>query len=118
MQLVNATTGTVIGEKVELADTFLKRLRGLLGRAGLEPGEGLVIAPCSSIHSIGMRFSFDAVFLDSEKKVIRIAQRIPPNRLGPVVPKARYTVELPAGTVEKTGIEVGHTLHWSPEKAF
>jgi uncharacterized membrane protein (UPF0127 family) len=63
MRIINQTSGKVIAGKVMIANTFLKRLKGLLTSNGLEEDEGLIIKPCNSVHSFGMRFSIDLVFL-------------------------------------------------------
>ncbi len=114
LQVWDANEQRLVGAEIALADTFGTRLKGLLGRKNLQPGQGLLINPCSSIHSIGMKFAFDAVFLDRDQMVIRVAENVAPNRVGPVVPKAKYTLELPAGTVRATGMAVGHRLVWKP----
>lgn len=57
--------------------SLFKRMKGLLGRCSLNAGEGLHIKPCSSIHTIGMRFAIDAVFLDRRGCVVRVVRNIP-----------------------------------------
>jgi len=63
LRIVNLTRGTVVADKAEIADTGAKARTGLLKHAGLAPGEGLWIAPCEAIHTFGMRFPIDVVFL-------------------------------------------------------
>jgi hypothetical protein len=108
----NVTREFVIGDGIQEADTFLARMRGLLGTDGLAPGEGLWIQPCNSIHSFGMRFEFDALFLGSGGKVVGRYERFRRNRVSKVFWKARGVLELPAGTIERTGTEVGDEIHF------
>jgi len=93
----------------ELAESALERLRGLLGRAGLDPGGGLLLQPAWSIHTAFMRFPIDAVFLDRELRVLAIAPRVRPwraaARLG-----AHAVLELPAGTCERLSLARGERL--------
>jgi uncharacterized membrane protein (UPF0127 family) len=99
--------GQVVCERCELADTPLKRMRGLLGRSGLEPGEGMLFRPAGSIHMMFMRFPIDAVFCDRDLVVVGIERELKPwktaRRKG-----AKVVVELAAGAAE--GLEVGDRL--------
>jgi uncharacterized membrane protein (UPF0127 family) len=114
VRVVNVTRGNTLAERATLARGFFARARGLLGRRGLEPGEGLVLAPCGSIHMIGMRFAIDAVFVDgvhSGGRVLRVA-RLAPGMLGPLVRGARAVIELPAGAAGATA--PGDEVRWQP----
>ncbi len=72
---------TVNGVSAEVAKTFLQRLRGLIGRKGLPPGEGMLILRCNAIHTCFMRFAIDATFLDADDKVVKVVRGIRPWRL-------------------------------------
>ena len=72
---------------------------GLMGRRRLEPGQGLWIEPCNSIHMFFMRFAIDVVFLDREGRVKRVLLKLKPWRVSPIVFGSRTVVELPAGTL-------------------
>ncbi len=108
----NRTRGTVVADKAELASGWLTRLRGLIGRRGLGAGEGMVIEPCSSIHTFFMSFPIDVLFVDKGQRVIKAAPAVPAWRIGPVAAGARYVVELPAGTLAATNTAVGDELEW------
>ena len=108
----NVTRNVVIGDAVREARTFLARSRGLLWREELATGEGLWISPCRSIHSIGMRFEFDALFLGPDRKVVGQYPAFPRNRVSGVFWGARGVLELPAGTIERTGTEVGDEIQF------
>ena len=96
----NATKGVVLAETVEVANTFLTRLRGLLGRKEFREGEALIIDPCNSVHTIGMRFSIDVLFLDRENRVIGLRRGISPNRMTSIFWNSRRVVELPDSSIE------------------
>ncbi len=66
--------------EVEVADTPLARMRGLLGRAGLPSGRALLIVPCRAIHTLGMRFAIDARFYDRAGRLTRQALNVRPGR--------------------------------------
>ena len=68
MKVWNRDRGTVLAEAADVADTSAKRRTGLLKHSKLEPGEGLWIAPCEAVHSFGMKFAIDVVYLDRKKK--------------------------------------------------
>ena len=108
----NASRNVDIGDAIREAGSFLARSRGLLGTDGLVPGEGLWISPCGSIHSFGMRFVFDALFLDRDMKVVGRYERFRRNRISRVFWSARGVLELPAGTIERTGTEVGDEIRF------
>jgi uncharacterized protein len=101
--------GSLVCERCLLAETPLTRARGLLGRAGLERGEGILLRPASSIHMWFMRFAIDAAFLDGEGRVLRVAKRLKPWRLAGCK-GAKAVVELPAGECERVGLVPGDVL--------
>lgn len=112
--ILSRTRGNVVCERAELANTPWRRLRGLLGRAGLDPGEGMLLEPSPSIHSAFMRFEFDAIFLDRELTVLKVAERVRPWRAHSAR-RARKVLELAAGEVERRGVEVGDVLMFDGE---
>jgi uncharacterized membrane protein (UPF0127 family) len=105
----NTTKGTELGDNVLLAGTATTRNKGLLGRAGLDDGEGLWIKPCEAIHMFFMRFAIDAVFIDKQKRVTKVASHLKPWRLSGSF-RAHSVVELPAGTAQRTNTERGDQL--------
>jgi uncharacterized membrane protein (UPF0127 family) len=92
-----------------MADSFVLRLRGLLGRGELDTGDGLLLQPSGSIHTWFMRHPIDAVFLDRDFRVLRTVPAIPPWRVA-AVRHARAVLELRAGEAERRGITVGECL--------
>jgi uncharacterized membrane protein (UPF0127 family) len=99
--------GTVVCERLLVADSPFLRMRGLLGRDGLEQGEGLLLRPASAVHTCFMRFPIDAVFLDRDLVVLGIADGLEPWRAAGRR-DAKAVLELPAGA--SAGLEVGDEL--------
>jgi len=102
-----------IGSRIALADTFLTRLCGLLGKSSLEDGAGLLIRPSSGVHTMWMRFAIDVVALDKDLRVIRTWQRLPPWRMTPVSLNTRSVLELAPGQVHHFNIQPGDHLVFS-----
>jgi uncharacterized membrane protein (UPF0127 family) len=80
---------------------------GLLRHQKLEPGEGLWIIPCNSIHSVGMKFIFDAVFVSKGGDVVGLRENVAKGRLLAPIWKAHSVLELRAGAIEAGGIQIG-----------
>jgi len=112
--LTDATRGVVVAQRVKVASSFLQRLRGLMGRSTLDPGEGLLIDPCSSVHTFFMRFPIDVLYIGADHVVRRVDHGMRPWRIGPLFTGAVYVVELPAGTARETGVVAGARLSWQP----
>ena len=90
-------------------ETLFTRLKGLLGRTGLERGEGLLLRPASSIHTFFMKFPIDAVFLDRDLVVLHVAADLPPWRTA-ARRGSRAVLELPAGEAKRAGLQPGEQL--------
>ena len=101
--------GTVACDRCVVADTPVTRMRGLLGRSELEPGEGMLIRPTNSVHMFFMRFAIDVVFVDREMAVRKVVERLRPWRMTGCR-GARAALELPAGAAGRSGITVGERL--------
>jgi uncharacterized membrane protein (UPF0127 family) len=104
MVLVNATRKSVVCDSCHFADSVLKRMIGLLDRKILAQGEGLLLDRCYGIHTFGMRFPIDVLFLDKQLRVIRAVPALRPYRTA-VVRQAIYVLELPVGAIARS-----HTL--------
>ena len=101
--------GRIVCERCVLADTALARMRGLLGRKSLPSGEGILLRPASSVHTAFMRFAIDAVFLDRELRVLKVAPDLRPWRTA-ARRKAHAVLELPSGEAERRGLQPGDRL--------
>jgi uncharacterized protein len=101
--------GVVVCDSCGIAATFRTRLRGLLGRRELAPGEGLLIRPTNSIHTFFMRFAIDVVFLDRSGVVVKLVSNLRPWRVA-FAPRGRDALELGAGEADARGIRLGDRL--------
>ena len=104
--------GQVVCEQCHVADSPWPRMRGLLGRRGLESGEGLLLRPTGSVHTFFMRFPIDVVFLSREGEVLKVAQALPPWRTAGAR-RAKAALELAADEAERREIRVGTRLDLS-----
>lgn len=109
--------GRIVCETVVVADRWTRRLRGLLGRRRLDPGEGLLLRPSFSIHTAFMRFPIDAVFLDHDLVAVKIVERLRPFRTASCR-GAREVVELSAGECARRGLKVGDRVAWASQWAM
>lgn len=105
----NRTRNTVLADSADLADTSAKRRTGLLKHSSFEPGQGLWIVPCEAVHSFGMKFAIDVLFLDRSKKIRKTRPRMAARRMAVCLP-AHSVLELPAGTIERTETQPGDQL--------
>ena len=105
----NSSKQVVLGDAITVADTAATRRTGLLRRQGLAQGEGLWIVPCEAVHTFRMNFPIDVLFIDRDKRVTKIVANMKRSRMA-MSWRARSVIELPAGTAEKTGTEVGDKL--------
>jgi len=116
LKIVNLTREVVLAHSVEVADRGATRRKGLLGRSGLPAGEGLWIVPCESVHTFGMKFPIDLVYLDRNKKVKKVRSGVPPWRLSACL-SAHSVVELAVGSIYKTQTGPGDKLEFSSSDA-
>jgi uncharacterized membrane protein (UPF0127 family) len=99
VRIVNQSKNTVLADHIQVADTFLSRMTGLLKHSSLPEGTGLLITRCNSIHMFFMKFSIDAIFADRNHKVVGIVKKIEPFQLSKFFFRASYVVELPIGKI-------------------
>jgi len=102
--------GRVVAEHVEIAASAWRRFMGLMFRADLAPGHGLLLSPCNSIHMFFMRIPLDVAFLDRDGAVLRAYHGIRPWRVSRIVRGAKSAVELRAGTLAAAGVGKGTVL--------
>jgi hypothetical protein len=105
----NQTRGTILGEAVEVADTSEKRRTGLLKHKRLEPGQGLWITPCESVHTFFMKFPIDLVYVDKQHKVRKVRHAVAPWRMSACL-LADSVIELAAGSAKLSGTQAGDAL--------
>jgi len=110
VEIINVSKNATLARSARAADNFFARLRGLLGTDSLPAGTGLVIEPCNSVHTFGMNYPIDVVFADGQNRVLKAVTGLRPRRAA-VCRASRYAVELPAGTVARTGTAAGDYLN-------
>jgi uncharacterized membrane protein (UPF0127 family) len=110
MNATNSTQNRELSRHLTVADNIFSRLKGLLGKKSLADGEGLLIGPCKGIHTFGMQFPIDALFLDRDNCVLAAIGDLRPNRLTRIYPGASCVIELPAGTIASTATGTGDRI--------
>ena len=113
LKVINLTRQTVLADRLEVADHGANRMKGLLGRDGLSPGEGLWIKPCEAVHTFCMRFAIDLVYLDRKNRIRKVRSSVGPWRMSACL-TAHSVIELPSGTVQATRTQAGDRLEFSP----
>jgi hypothetical protein len=106
----NITAGKMVAVNVFVAAGIFARIKGLIGRKSLPQGDALLLDPCNGIHTFGMRFPIDVLFLDRNNIVVAIRKNLVPNRITPLFFSAKSTLELPAGIVEATATKAGDEI--------
>lgn len=110
MKAINITREKEIAFNVTEATSFLKRMKGLLFMDSLARGEALLIKPCKGIHTFGMKFVIDVIFLDKDNNIIAMKKALRPNRFTPIYLRAVSALELPAGTIDNTSMSIGDRI--------
>jgi len=113
VSVVHDGSGVPIGSNVGVADSWWRRLRGLLALPPLREGEGLLLLQCGAVHTVGMAYPIDVAFLDADGRVVGSIARLAPWRVGRGGVRAVHTLELPAGRLDDTGTIPGVRLTWS-----
>jgi uncharacterized membrane protein (UPF0127 family) len=109
LKVTNATRGTQLADRADIADTSARRRTGLLKHTGLAAGEGLWIVPCEGVHTFRMKFVIDVLFLDKKRRVKKMRPNMAKRKIALSL-MSHSTLELPAGTIEATGTRVGDQL--------
>ena len=112
MKLISTRTQAVIVENLRVANKPWSRICGLLFKPALTSNQGLALIPCNSIHSLGMRYAIDVIYLDKKNRVVKCSSDFKPNSLGPVVFKSRAVIEMPAGKLRGLDIQIGDQLNF------
>jgi uncharacterized membrane protein (UPF0127 family) len=112
MRITNRTRNTILGTRVVRAATFWSRLRGFIGRPEPKRGEGILLDPCTAVHTCWMAFSLDVVFLDERGRVLKLVRSISPWSFTRRVRGGRYALEVPVGTIDGSSTQVGDELSW------
>ena len=113
--LRDAATGTLLIPRLRVARTPWARMKGLLGTRTLGVDEGLWITPSNQVHTIGMRYALDLVFVDAENRVVAVEENVAPGRIVRKVRRASSVLELPAGAIERLAVAEGARLVVEPD---
>ena len=105
----NLTKQTLVADRAILANTSATRRTGLLKHESLQDGEGLLIVPCEGVHTFGMKFAIDVIYLSKKHVVLKIRPEMPRRRMSLCL-RAHSVLELPAGMAAKTSTAVGDQL--------
>jgi uncharacterized membrane protein (UPF0127 family) len=108
----NRTRQTHLATEMSLAGTHWSRFRGLMwtDAVNFPAGRGLWIVPCRGVHTFGMRFPIDVIYLDGDKIVVHIENQLKPWRVAPVRIRATSVLELPGNTIQSTGTSLGDEI--------
>ncbi|MCD6291068.1 MAG: DUF192 domain-containing protein [Anaerolineae bacterium] len=110
MHIYNETRQINLATRPRVADNFWTRGRGLIGTRALQPGDALIIRPCKGVHTWFMSYPIDVIYVDEHDRVVDITPAMRPWRIGRPRLRARYVIELPAGTVQRSGTQIGDQL--------
>jgi uncharacterized membrane protein (UPF0127 family) len=110
MLLINARTSRSVASNVEIADTRAAKRRGLMGRSSLPEGCAMLLTSCWAVHTIGMRFPIDVVFVDNDGRVRKIVRNLSPWRIA-VARKARMVIEFAGCELDSGEVAVGDRLY-------
>ena len=111
LRVHNPSRDAMLADRAEIANTSKTRKTGLLKHDRLDPGEGLWISPCEGVHTVGMKFPIDVLFLDKKRKVVKIRASMPGWRLAACL-RAHSVLELPSGTAAATKTMAGDQLEF------
>ena len=116
ISLVNERTRERVAASVEIAATRKTRRRGLLGRGHLDEASALLLAPCAAVHTVGMRFAIDVVFVDRQGYAVKVVRDLRPWRIA-LATGARAVIEMPAGSLRWGQVLPGDRLYLAPVSA-
>ena len=116
MPLKNITFDKTYPFRIAHADAFFPRLLGLLGTSQPDLQKGLYIDPCSGIHTFGMQYPVDVLYLDKNGCVVNATQNLKANAVSRVIPVVKSVVELPPGSILKHNLQVGDRLDVIPDE--
>ena len=111
--LMNERTRQPVATSVEIAATRKSRRRGLLGRDGLDEASAMLLAPCTAVHTVGMRFAIDVVFVDRLGYAVKVVRGLRPWRIA-LAAGGRAVIEMAAGSLRWGQVLPGDRLYLAP----
>ncbi len=109
--LINTTSNVVLAQRVEVADHFLSRLKGLMLKDKIDKDYALILAPCSSIHTFFMKFNIDVLFVDQEKTVLSIYSNLGRGQVIKPLKNCQYVIEMRAQNIHKK-VQIRDKINW------
>jgi uncharacterized membrane protein (UPF0127 family) len=106
----NQTRECFISLGVTPADTTIARLKGLIGRLRLKFDDGVWVVPSQGIHTLGVLFPLDLMYLDANNRVLHLIEHFPPFRIAPLRSQAASVLELPTHTIYSSQTQTGDQL--------
>jgi len=106
----NHTRECFLGLRIAPADTTFARLRGLIGRLRLRFDEGIWVVPSSGVHTLGVLFPIDLIYLDEDRRVVHLVEHFPTFRIAPLKPQASSVLELPPHSIYSSQTQLGDQL--------
>jgi len=110
MHVIISSNKRILVGNLMVADSIFTRMKGLIGKTSLASGSGLLLKPCKAVHTFGMRFAIDIVFLDKGNRVIKIIEALKPNRMTTVYSSASTVLELAGGSAAEAHLSKGDYL--------
>jgi uncharacterized protein len=114
MRLVQAGNGNIVAQEVMRANTFFRRLKGLMFTKSLPSGCCLHIQPCRSVHTFFMKYTIDILYLDAQYNIIGVEAKLKPGKIGAVYSNSVSVIELPEGTIQQKDIQIGQAVRFEP----
>ena len=109
-KIINQRNGHIVASNFRQADTFFTRLKGLLGSSSLGTGHGLWIVPCKGVHTVGMRYAIDVIFVDKKHRIKKLVSDLKPYRFCCSAKGTHSVIEVPVGTIDKSQLKRGDKL--------
>lgn len=113
MKIINLSKKCVLAAEVILANSFFKRIKGLLGYRALGTNQAMLLRPANSVHTFFMRFPIDVLFVGKDNIVVAAVRNMQPFRATSIFLKSAFAIELPAGVIQSTGTSKGDLLQIS-----
>ena len=110
-ELFSVKDGVCLIENMNITTNVWERMQGLIGKPQLALNQGLMLSSCNSVHTFGMKYDIDLVYVNRDKKIVKLVQGLKPNRVSFCL-NAASTLELNSGVIKNLGINFGDHLHW------
>lgn len=110
MKILMKRNGIIVADRIELAGNLTAQFRGLIGRRKFENGSAMIFPGCKQVHTFLMQFPIDVLFINKDRKVIKIIERLDPGKVSGYVRDSFDIVELPSGTIYDCRIVIGDEL--------